>query len=296
MFDNLVRVFHTHKTNTIIQPDRMSLNLLSVCLSAAFLFLTIFLSPSPHAAIAGELTQSSPNGEISRIEQNDVIYLGENHACLAHHQQQLAIITQLYRRSHSQALAIALEMFQRPFQPILNRYLAGKIDEDQLREQTEYEARWGFDWEFYAPILRFAKINQIPLIALNTPAEVTFKVAELGIDGLQNSDFRYIPPLSEIELDNQTYRQKIIEIYQQHVENGEGNSSDADNFFAAQVLWDETMASAIAQYYQTHPRSQIAVLVGQAHIMYDYAIPDRVARRIDAPSFTQQSLFLEECE
>ncbi len=275
----------------------MSLSFFSVYLPAVLLFITIFLVPSPDVSIAGQLSSNSSIEAIERIEQNDIIYLGENHDCLAHHQQQLAIITQLYRdRSNSQALAIALEMFQRPFQPIINRYLEGKIDEDQLREQTEYEARWGFDWEFYAPILRFAKTNQIPLIALNTPAEITFKVAELGIDSLQNSDFRYIPPLSEIELDNQTYRQKIVEIYRQHVENGEGNSNGADNFFAAQVLWDETMASAIAQYYQTHPRSQIAVLVGQAHIMYDYAIPDRVARRIDTPSFTQQSLLLEQCE
>ena len=115
-------------------------------------------------------------------------------------------------------------MFQRPFQPLLNRYLNGEIDEDCLKEQTEYETRWGFDWEFYAPILRFAKAHQIPLIALNTPAEITLKVAESGIDSLEFPDFRYIPPLKEIDLDNQVYRQRLEQIYQQHVENEQGNS------------------------------------------------------------------------
>ena len=52
------------------------------------------------------------------------------------------------------------------------------------------------------------------------------------------------------------------------------------------------MAEAIANYYQNHPRSQIAVLVGKIHVMYDYAIPNRVARRIKDPDFTQKSLLL----
>ena len=267
---------------------------------APLCFIGVFLAAlcsmfTPNLATAGEIGQNnSQTAQIELIADYDVIYLGENHDLAEHHQQQLAIITQLYERQVDSQLqlAIALEMFQRPFQPLLNRYLNGEIGEDRLREQTEYETRWGFDWEFYAPILRFAKANQIPLIALNTPAEITLKVAESGIDSLELSDLRYVPPLKEIDLDNQTYRQRLEQIYQQHVENGQSNSQDADNFFAAQVLWDETMAEAIANYYQLHPRSQIAVLVGKIHVMYDYAIPNRVARRIDDPDFTQKSLLL----
>ena len=146
------------------------------------------------------------------------------------------------------------------------------------------------------PYVRFAKTNQIPLLALNTPAEITRKVAELGINNLEGSDFRYIPPLPEINLDNREYRQRLANIYQQHVAEGQGNSKDANNFFAAQVLWDETMAEAIATYYQNHPQSQIVVLVGKAHVMYDYAIPDRVDRRIDDPSFRQTTVLLGEAE
>ena len=90
------------------------------------------------------------------------------------------------------------------------------------------------------------------------------------------------------------YRQRLTDIYQQHLEHGQGNSKDADNFFAAQVLWDETMAEAIAFYYHDYPQSQIVVLVGKAHVMYDYAIPDRVDRRINDPAFKQTTLLLEE--
>lgn len=265
------------------------------------IFLAGFLfAQYPHSLIAAEpVTISTSN--IGQIQQNDVIYLGENHDSPAIHQQQLEIITQLQHNLADSKklaiglrprLAIALEMFQRPFQSILDSYLAGTITEDQLREQTEYDTRWGFDWELYVPILRFAKDRQIPLIALNTPAEITQKVAVSGINSLQGSDWHYIPALKDIKLDNREYRQRINKIYQQHVQKGQGNSTDADNFFAAQVLWDETMAEAIASYNQNHPHTQIIVLVGKVHVMYDYAIPDRVDRRISNPNFAQTILLL----
>jgi uncharacterized iron-regulated protein len=254
-----------------------------------------FFAQSPHSLIATAQTVKQVNPQnVHQIQQNDVIYLGENHDSPTIHQQQLELITQFQHNlaDSEQELAIALEMFQRPFQPMLDRYLAGTISEEQLRKKTEYETRWGFDWEFYAPILRFAKNQQIPLIALNTPAEITQKVAESGINSLAAKDFRYIPPLKDIKLDNTEYRQRLQEIYQQHAKEGQGNSTDADNFFAAQVLWDETMAEAIALHHQKHPHSQIVVLVGFAHVMYDYAIPDRVDRRIRNPNFTQTTLLL----
>jgi uncharacterized iron-regulated protein len=260
-------------------------------LLAGFLFTQF-----PHNLMAiAQPVQAINTQDISKIQQHDVVYLGENHDSSTAHQRQLEIITQLQKKltSGEPNLAIALEMFQRPFQPILDRYLAGTITEEQLRIQTEYDTRWGYDWEFYAPILRFAKDQQIPLIALNTPSEITQKVATSGINSLSAQDWRYIPPLKDIKLDNQEYRQKITAIYQSHAAQGQGNSTDAENFFAAQVLWDETMAEAIASYYQNHPQSQIVVLVGKAHVIDDYAIPDRVNRRINDPNFTQTTVILE---
>jgi uncharacterized iron-regulated protein len=168
-------------------------------------------------------------------------------------------------------------MFQRPYQIYLDRFLAGKITESELKEKTEYEERWGFDWEFYAPILRFAQAQKLPLIALNTPTEITRKVAQEGLDSLSTSEMTYIPSKSEINTDNEEYRQRILAVYQQHTG---GKSQGFEGFFLAQVLWDETMADAIAQFHQTHPQYQIIVLAGKGHIAYDYGIPDRVRRRL----------------
>lgn len=265
-------------------------------------FLGIFIAgffliqyPYPLFSNAEPVTQDSNEHKlIKQVKQNDIIYLGEHHDSVEDHAAQLNIITQLHHlQTDSQGkLAIALEMFQRPFQPVLDSYLAGEISETELRKQTEYNTRWGFDWEFYAPILRFAQANHIPLIALNTPTEITFKVSKNGLNSLEGDELDYIPSLNDIELDNQAYRQKLQVIYQQHTNNRQvkGNSNNFDNFFAAQVLWEETMAEAIALYHQKQPQSQIVVLVGQGHI-HDYGIPSRVAKRLNS-SLLQDSVFL----
>lgn len=185
-----------------------------------------------------------------------------------------------------------MEMFQRPFQDVLDQYLAGKITEAQLVEQSEYEKRWGFPWENYAPLLRFAKTNQLPVLALNTPTEVTRKVARSGLDSLTTDERRYIPPFSDIRTDNAEYRQIAQEAYEQHHQAGHGNSTSFERFFTAQVLWDETMAETIAQFLKANPDYQVVVLAGKAHIMYGYGIPSRVARRLGSGNLVQRSVLL----
>jgi uncharacterized iron-regulated protein len=211
-----------------------------------------------------------------------VVYLAETHDEPDDHAAQLAIIQALYRPRKTaiplEGFAIALEMFQRPFQPVLDAYVAGLLSEEDLRAQSEYDTRWGYDWSLYAPIFRYAQANQIPLVALNTPAEVTRKVAQSGLSALAGEDLDYIPPLDELDLENEVYRQQIFEAFSAHGDMG--NALSFDNFFAAQVLWDETMAEVIAQQLQLFPDRQVVVLAGEGHIFGGYGIPSRVQRRV----------------
>jgi uncharacterized iron-regulated protein len=219
---------------------------------------------------------------LKSIAPAKVIYLGETHDSASDHADQLAILQYLDQQKSpaSPPLAIGLEMFQKPYQPIINQYLAGKITEEQLVEQTEYKKRWGWPWENYAPLLQFAKAHQIPVIALNTPTEVLRKVSKGGIDSLQAADFQYIPPATAIDRSNLTYRNLILESYQQHKAQAVATSPDFDRFYTAQLLWDETMAATAAEFYTQHPQTQLVVIAGQAHIRYGYGIPDRVSRRL----------------
>lgn len=220
---------------------------------------------------------SSHQELLTELQKADVIYLGETHSDEADHIAQLEIITAMHQARGD--IAIGLEMFQRPFQPVLDQYIAGEITEAELVEQSEYEARWGFDWELYAPIIRYAQSNQIPLIALNTPREITRKVARQGLASLEGDDLQYIPPIDKIDTSDENYQAMVAQVFSHH--GGHGNSGPSfENFFAAQVLWDETMAEAIADYITAAPDTQVIVMAGEGHIVFDFGIPSRVERRL----------------
>jgi uncharacterized iron-regulated protein len=235
---------------------------------------------------------------LKSIAPANIIYLGESHDSASDHADQLAILDYLRQQQPSAkpSLAIGLEMFQRPYQPIIDRYLAGKISEVQLVEQTEYQKRWGWPWENYAPLLRFAKAHQLPVIALNTPTEVLRKVSKGGLDSLKTTDFQYIPLATEIDKSNLIYRDLILASYQQHKAQALATSPDFDRFYSAQLLWDETMAATTAEFYRQHPQTQLVVIAGQAHIRYGYGIPDRVARRLTKTSILKKSVILSSDE
>lgn len=267
---------------------RSQLTKLWVWLLGIFLFLA---SPASAQTVLSPMQQRLNLQIVLRQLANaDVVYLGETHDNLADHQAQLNIIQSLHRKQPQ--LAIALEMFQRPYQPVLDRYLVGQITEAELRQQSQFDQRWGYNWEYYAPILRFAKANRLPLIALNAPTEITHKVARQGLSSLSNRDRQFVPPATEIRTDTPTYRQRIQKIYEE-IHQGHSSSSNFEQFFQAQVLWDETMADRIAQFATTHPHYQIVVLAGQGHIIYGDGIPNRVARRLKhTPNFVQRLVLL----
>ena len=233
---------------------------------------------------------SLPTQQLCRkLAQANVVYLGETHDSTVDHQAQLEILQKLHH-CHAK-IAIAMEMFQRPYQGVLNRYLAGQLSEQELLKQSDYNQRWGFPWEYYAPILRFAKEKQLSVLALNTPTEVTRKVTREGLESLTPEQRQFIPPFSEIRTDNAEYRQLMLSTFKQHQQAGHG-SGDFERFFLAQVLWDETMAEKIAQFSQANPDYQVVVLAGQGHIIYGYGIPSRVARRLNNKQLVQRSVLL----
>jgi uncharacterized iron-regulated protein len=265
----------------------------------------ILLSPAQAQVISSPARTGalSPQEVIQDLAKANVVYLGETHNNPEDHKAQLAIIQQLYQQDPR--IAIGMEMFQRPYQPVLEKFLQGKLTEAALQKESQYEKRWGYPWENYAPILRFAKEKQLPVIALNTPSEVTQRVSRRGLRSLRRSDRKFIPPRSEIRTNSLPYRKAIREAYEGfhheifHKKGKAKNPQRFERFFQAQVLWDETMADAVTQFLRTNPKSYVVVLAGQGHIAYGYGIPSRVARRINAVSLravVQRSVLLNASE
>jgi len=73
---------------------------------------------------------------IPEIKSRRVIFVGEQHDRLAHHLNQLAVIQALHTAGDK--IGVGMEMFQRPYQPVIDAYLAGRIDEREFLRQSEY--------------------------------------------------------------------------------------------------------------------------------------------------------------
>jgi aminopeptidase N len=206
---------------------------------------------------AGPPDRSGIAALISRLENKCVVFIGETHDSRAHHQRQLAVIRGLHRAGRQ--LAIGLECFQRAFQPALDHYVAGAIDEQTLLARTDYHGRWGFDPALYRPILRYARKHRIPLVALGLPAETTKRA---GADRLAG-----VPPYSPDHL------ARLRRVHAGH------RGLSFSRFVRAQLLRDEGMARAAADYLRAHPARLLVVLVGSGHLAGP-GVPARLQRQL----------------
>ncbi len=236
---------------------------------------------------AGAVSATTPSqGAILQdLATARVVYLGETHGEAADHAAQLAIIQALH--TPEQPWALGWEMFQRPFQSMLDLFSRGRLTPAELRAATEYDMRWGHPWQGYEPILGFAQTEALPLLALNAPLELTRQVSQMGLANVISPGLQGIP--ADMDLEDPAYRDLMRAVYDSFHQ-GLGGSDQFERFFEAQVLWDETMAETIARYLQLSPDHRVIVLVGQGHVVYGYGIPARVARRL--PDITQRTVLL----
>ena len=216
---------------------------------------------------------------IEKASGKRIVYVGEYHDRFAHHDVQLQVIKTLYRKDPK--IAVGMEMFQRPYQKVLDDYISGSIDEREFLKKTEYFKRWVFDYNLYKPILDFARAEKIPVVALNLRGEIVDKVARNGIDSLTDDEKKELP--GQMDLSDTEYRERLLQVFEQHKSKGE---RDFDHFYQAQILWDESMAQSIDEYLQNHQDRRMVVVAGLGHLVYGSGIPKRVARRNAYPYTT----------
>jgi len=233
-----------------------------------------------------DVRQMPPLDElIPQLAEQRVVYVGESHTDYAHHLQQLAILRAL--RQRNPRLAIGLEMIQQPFQPVLDDYLARRIDEREFLVRTEWYSRWRYDFRLYRPILEFARAEGLPVIALNLPKELTERVAKRGIAGLDEAEKAQLP--QEIDRSDQAYEARLRDIFAQHPHQGQ---QDFQRFLEVQLLWDEGMAQRAAEFLEAHADTQLVILAGSGHLMYRSGIPNRLTRRLPVSQQAAQRVVL----
>lgn len=244
-------------------------------------------APAPSGSFHGGRSSSLPAGRIvdaktgaeipfeemiNELAHADEVYVGEIHDQRVQHEAQLWILKGLFY-ARPGTIAVGMEMFQRPFQGVLDLYLSGEIGEKALLRETEYETRWGYDFGFYRPILRFALDHGVPILALNAPTEWVKKISSVGLEGLSPQERDALP---EMDLNDPEHRRMVEEAFSRHPHGG-----SIEKFYAIQTLWDETMADTIARFIKPlQGKVQVVVFAGRAHVEGGLGIPKRVVRRV----------------
>ena len=136
------------------------------------------------------------------------IFLGEHHNAMQDHALQTALLTEIRRRQPGREIAVGLEAVQRRFQPVLDAYsgtscgqrtmhdctscpshaiqclcatphapppsgahVAREISLEELKDATDWERRWTWSFEGYAPVFEAARVTGARLLALNVDSE-----------------------------------------------------------------------------------------------------------------------------
>jgi uncharacterized iron-regulated protein len=206
-----------------------------------------------------------------------VIFVGENHDQIKHHDIQVKLLQGL--REMGKEVVVAMEMFERSQQSVLDRWSYRLLTEKGFLEEVKWDMTWGMDYHLYKGILDEIRDQGLKLLGLNIERDLIRKVAENGIEGLSREDRGKLP---EMDLADGQHRRYILSIYKSH--HG-GSAKDFENFYQAQCLWDEAMAETLFRFLQSPEGSgkTVVVLAGNGHVVFDFGIPKRFYRRGPAP-------------
>lgn len=209
---------------------------------------------------------------ITDLSKVRVIYVGEQHHDAAHHKIQLDIIKALFT-AHPD-IAVGMEMFDQTYQPILNLWSAGELDQASFVEKVHWYANWKFDFDLYKNILEFVRAKKLRLIGLNIPFHIPPKISVGGLSNLPASDKAHLP--KQINTSNSNHRAYVEQVFKYHHVRGRTNF---EYFYEAQCAWEDTMAAAVARNLKN---GKMVVLAGNGHIIRKFGIPERAFQRTGA--------------
>ena len=99
--------------------------------------------------------------------KSDVIYLGDYHALPSSQ----AFAARLLREvaSRSRKVILAVEMVYGRNQRILDRWLAGDLDDAEFKRRIRYDLEWGYDWKGFREIFDVARDYGLRVFGIDCP-------------------------------------------------------------------------------------------------------------------------------
>jgi uncharacterized iron-regulated protein len=221
---------------------------------------------------------------LSYLSHKRVVLLGERHDNPDHHRWQLQVIAGLY--ALRQDLVLGFEMFPREVQPVLDKWVAGKLSEAEFLKQSNWYGNWSFDPALYMPIFNFARINHIPMKALNVSSAFFAEVQRKGWEAIP-ADKRL--GITDPAPPQRAYLEMLAGSFLQHFPGAKGHEpKKIDDFSAAekkgfkrfvegQQLWDRAMAQEISDTAQHDKKALVIGVMGGGHIMNGFGVPHQLS-------------------
>ncbi len=209
---------------------------------------------------------------LPKIYNENMILLGEHHENAEHHKWQLALLKSLYK--NNPRLVIGLEMFPRRMQPLLDQWISKKINQDEFIKKSEWDDIWSFDFDYYLPLLSFARDKQIPLVAINVDRALLKMTGKHGWDNIPK---QHRLGISDPAKPAKAYVKQLAVSFSGHYSDPSRITKTAFlRFVQQQLLWDRAMAEALASAKQANPHKQIVGIVGSWHIINGHGIPHQL--------------------
>ncbi|WP_374000007.1 ChaN family lipoprotein [Bdellovibrio bacteriovorus] len=109
-------------------------------------------------------TVSNKEALWEQMAESQVVMIGDFHAL---HQSQKAQARILRNMPANRKVILAVEFFEAADQDKIDKYLSGKMSEKDFLKATQWQTKWGFPWEHYRPLLRWAQKHKVPVHGIN---------------------------------------------------------------------------------------------------------------------------------
>lgn len=175
-------------------------------------------------------------------------------------------------------MVIGFEMFPRRVQAVLDKWVAGELTEKEFLRAAEWDRVWNTDANLYLPLFHFARMNHIPMRALNIEASLRRLVSEKGFYGVSIEQREGLTRPAE---PSQAYLDYLFPIYKQHdrkdKQKGEMKQDDPDfrRFISGQQLWDRAMAQVLHRALAESTGSEKPLVVGvmgAGHVLHGFGV------------------------
>ncbi|MEO2051050.1 MAG: ChaN family lipoprotein [Allomuricauda sp.] len=213
------------------------MNKLFFAIAFTFCLFSISAQKAPFVIYNAKGKKVTYKKMLKTLEEKDMVLFGELHNNPIAHWLQYELTSDLHASRH---LILGAEMVEADNQNELDAYLAGTIDYKALDSMARL---WNNHKTDYAPLVDFAKDNQLVFVASNVPrryASMVYKGGFEALDTLSVEEKAWIAPLPiTFDPDLPGY-QNILKMMGDH---------GSPTLVMAQAIKDATMAHFILKNY-----------------------------------------------